>query len=58
MMFEAARRYLAKRMRKETAAKVREEHYPAPFRLIDLFEKHGGSYESAEARGDARLSRR
>ena len=46
MMFEAARRYLANRMRKETAAKVREEHYPAPFRLIDLFEKHGGSYET------------
>ena len=46
VMFEATRRYLANRMRKETAAKVREEHYPAPFRLIDLFEKHGGSYES------------
>jgi 3-hydroxyacyl-CoA dehydrogenase/enoyl-CoA hydratase/3-hydroxybutyryl-CoA epimerase len=46
MMFDAARRYLANRMRKETAAKVREDHYPAPFRLIDLFEKHGGSYES------------
>ncbi|MFZ0570538.1 MAG: 3-hydroxyacyl-CoA dehydrogenase NAD-binding domain-containing protein [Rhodomicrobium sp.] len=46
LMFEAARRYLANRMRKETAAKVREEHYPAPFRLIDLFEKHGGGYES------------
>jgi 3-hydroxyacyl-CoA dehydrogenase / enoyl-CoA hydratase / 3-hydroxybutyryl-CoA epimerase len=46
MMFEAARSYLANRMRKETAAKVREDHYPAPFRLIDLFEKHGGSYES------------
>ncbi len=45
MMVEAARRYLANRMRKETAEKVREEHYPAPFRLIDLFEKHGGSYE-------------
>ncbi len=46
MAFEAGRRYLAQRMRKETAEKVREEHYPAPFRLIDLFEKHGGSYES------------
>ncbi len=46
MTFEAVRRYLAKRMRKETAEKVREDHYPAPFRLIDLFEKHGGSYES------------
>src|SRR5208282_3601476 len=46
LVFETVRRYLAKRMRQETAAKVREEHYPAPFRLIDLFEKHGGSYES------------
>jgi 3-hydroxyacyl-CoA dehydrogenase/enoyl-CoA hydratase/3-hydroxybutyryl-CoA epimerase len=32
---------LAKQMRKKTAAKVREEHYPAPFRLIDLFEQFG-----------------
>jgi 3-hydroxyacyl-CoA dehydrogenase / enoyl-CoA hydratase / 3-hydroxybutyryl-CoA epimerase len=46
MAFEQARSYLAKRMRKETAAKVREEHYPAPFRLIDLFEKYGGSYDA------------
>jgi 3-hydroxyacyl-CoA dehydrogenase/enoyl-CoA hydratase/3-hydroxybutyryl-CoA epimerase len=43
--FEPVRRFLANRMRKETAAKVREEHYPAPFRLIDLFEKHGGDFE-------------
>jgi 3-hydroxyacyl-CoA dehydrogenase / enoyl-CoA hydratase / 3-hydroxybutyryl-CoA epimerase len=46
MALEPARTYLANRMRKETADKVREEHYPAPFRLIDLFEKHGGSYEA------------
>ena len=32
---------LAKQMRAKTAAKVREEHYPAPFRLIDLFERYG-----------------
>jgi 3-hydroxyacyl-CoA dehydrogenase/enoyl-CoA hydratase/3-hydroxybutyryl-CoA epimerase len=37
-----ARGFLAKKMRQETAKKVREDHYPAPFRLIDLFEKHGG----------------
>ncbi|RME97173.1 MAG: 3-hydroxyacyl-CoA dehydrogenase, partial [Alphaproteobacteria bacterium] len=35
------RGFLAKQMRKQTAAKVREEHYPAPFRLIDLFEQYG-----------------
>lgn len=46
MMFEPARKYFANRMRKETAAKVREEHYPAPFRLIDLFERAGGSFEA------------
>ncbi len=33
---------IANRMRAETRKKVREEHYPAPFRLIDLFEQHGG----------------
>ncbi len=36
------RGYLAGKMRAETAKKVREDHYPAPFRLIDLFEKYGG----------------
>ncbi len=35
------RGYLAKKMREETGKKVREDHYPAPFRLIDLFETHG-----------------
>ena len=34
---------LAEQMRKKTREKVREEHYPAPFRLIDLFERSGGS---------------
>jgi 3-hydroxyacyl-CoA dehydrogenase/enoyl-CoA hydratase/3-hydroxybutyryl-CoA epimerase len=33
---------LANKMRAETAKKVREDHYPAPFRLIELFEKFGG----------------
>ncbi len=46
MIFEPARAFLANRMRKETAAKVRQDHYPAPFRLIDLFEKYGGSFEA------------
>ncbi|MCH9764955.1 MAG: enoyl-CoA hydratase/isomerase family protein, partial [Alphaproteobacteria bacterium] len=44
-----ARGLLAKKMRDETAKKVREDHYPAPFRLIDLFEKHGGNYEAMKA---------
>lgn len=38
MAKQPVRGFLAKQMREKTAAKVREEHYPAPFRLIDLFE--------------------
>jgi len=34
---------VASRMRAQAAKKARETHYPAPFRLIDLFEQHGGS---------------
>jgi 3-hydroxyacyl-CoA dehydrogenase/enoyl-CoA hydratase/3-hydroxybutyryl-CoA epimerase len=34
---------LVSRMRAETAKKVREDHYPAPFRLIDLFAETGGN---------------
>ncbi|MEW5962570.1 MAG: 3-hydroxyacyl-CoA dehydrogenase NAD-binding domain-containing protein [Pseudomonadota bacterium] len=40
---------LAKRMREETRKKVREEHYPAPFRLIDLFERQGGDPAALKA---------
>jgi len=38
-----ARKLLAGQMRKQTASKARPEHYPAPYRLIDAFERHGGS---------------
>jgi 3-hydroxyacyl-CoA dehydrogenase / enoyl-CoA hydratase / 3-hydroxybutyryl-CoA epimerase len=41
MLKQPVRGMLAKQMRTKTAAKVREEHYPAPFRLIDLFERYG-----------------
>ena len=44
-----ARTLLAKKMRAETAKKAREDHYPAPFRLIDLFENHGGDYDALKA---------
>ena len=37
------RGYLAEQMRKRTREKVAESHYPAPFRLIDLFATYGGS---------------
>ena len=45
MLKQPARGLLAKQMRQKTAAKVREEHYPAPFRLIDLFETCGDDPE-------------
>ena len=41
-----ARLALAKKMRSEVAKKAREDHYPAPYRLIDLFEKHGGDLDA------------
>ncbi|MBA2124849.1 3-hydroxyacyl-CoA dehydrogenase [Hyphomicrobium methylovorum] len=40
---------LANKMRQETAKKVRADHYPAPFRLIDLFEKEGGDLDAMKA---------
>ena len=49
---------LAKKLRAETAKKVREDHYPAPFRLIDLFETHAGNLDGmkvAETRAFAPL---
>lgn len=38
-----ARAILAAQMRKKTQAKARPEHYPAPYRLIDTWEKWGGN---------------
>ncbi|MCT8996997.1 3-hydroxyacyl-CoA dehydrogenase NAD-binding domain-containing protein [Chelativorans intermedius] len=37
-----ARRMAAKRMRAQAQEKAPQQHYPAPHRLIDLWEKHGG----------------
>jgi 3-hydroxyacyl-CoA dehydrogenase/enoyl-CoA hydratase/3-hydroxybutyryl-CoA epimerase len=53
-----ARALLAGRLRTETAKRAREEHYPAPFRLIDLFEAHAGDLrlmKAAETRAFAPL---
>src|SRR4029079_8556818 len=36
-------------MREETRKKAREDHYPAPYRLIDLFERYGGSYAAMKS---------
>ena len=41
------RNLLAKIMRNTVAKKVRQEHYPAPFAVIDLWEKEGGFDERA-----------
>lgn len=43
MRLGPVRKFLANQMRTKTKAKVREDHYPAPFKLIELFEEHGGS---------------
>ncbi|TAM33668.1 MAG: 3-hydroxyacyl-CoA dehydrogenase [Rhodanobacter sp.] len=37
-----ARQILAPMVLKQTAAKVRKEHYPAPFALIDVWKRGGG----------------
>jgi 3-hydroxyacyl-CoA dehydrogenase/enoyl-CoA hydratase/3-hydroxybutyryl-CoA epimerase len=36
-----ARKFLARQMRKQTAAKANPAHYPAPFELIDAWEQYG-----------------
>jgi 3-hydroxyacyl-CoA dehydrogenase/enoyl-CoA hydratase/3-hydroxybutyryl-CoA epimerase len=41
-----ARGFLASRMRREAAKAAPPQHYPAPYRLIDLWEKHGGDKEA------------
>ncbi len=46
------RKFLAGQMRKQTSAKARQEHYPAPFELIDAFEAEGHS-QSAMIRLEA-----
>ncbi len=54
-----ARQILAPMMLKQTAAKVRREHYPAPFALIDVWQRGGGSMQQRlrlEARSVARLA--
>ena len=37
-----ARGFAARKMREEAAKRAPPEHYPAPYRLIDLWEAHGG----------------
>ncbi len=52
------RRWLAKFVRKETAKKANPKHYPAPYKLIDLFEDHADDFPAmleAEAVGVGEL---
>lgn len=40
------RGYVAGKMREQARKKARSEHYPAPYALIDLFEKHGNDWQA------------
>jgi 3-hydroxyacyl-CoA dehydrogenase/enoyl-CoA hydratase/3-hydroxybutyryl-CoA epimerase len=54
-----ARQILAPMVVKQTAAKVRKEHYPAPFAMIDVWKRGGSSIEQRlklEARSVAKLA--
>jgi 3-hydroxyacyl-CoA dehydrogenase/enoyl-CoA hydratase/3-hydroxybutyryl-CoA epimerase len=44
-----ARPYIAGKMREQARKKARPEHYPAPYALIDLFEKHGNDWKAMSA---------
>ncbi len=53
-----ARGFLAKQMRSKTAQRAKEEHYPAPYRLIDTWEVYGNDCDAmmqAEAKAVGRL---
>ena len=43
-----ARSFAAKRMRAQARAKAPPEQYPAPYALIDLWEKHGGDQQAMQ----------
>ncbi|MFK2893910.1 3-hydroxyacyl-CoA dehydrogenase NAD-binding domain-containing protein [Dyella flagellata] len=54
-----ARQILAPMVIKQTAAKVRKEHYPAPFALIDVWKRGGNNIQQRlklEARSVAKLA--
>ncbi|MEE4217505.1 MAG: 3-hydroxyacyl-CoA dehydrogenase NAD-binding domain-containing protein [Xanthomonadales bacterium] len=56
--FGPVRKFLAGQMRKQTAAKARPAHYPAPFEMIDAWEQHGDDWRqmlNEEAERVARL---
>lgn len=42
--FGPIRGYIANKMREEAKKKANPEHFPAPYALIDLFERHGNNW--------------
>lgn len=46
---------VAAKARKQTAAKARREHYPAPYAIIDIWAKHGGDALAVPAGDPASL---
>jgi len=52
-----ARGFLAKQMRKQTAAKANPDHYPAPFELIDAWEQCGDDPHAMMTEEVERVSR-
>ncbi|MEH6719818.1 MAG: 3-hydroxyacyl-CoA dehydrogenase NAD-binding domain-containing protein [Aurantimonas endophytica] len=44
-----ARALMASQMRRKAADKAPKAHYPAPYRLIDLWEEHGGNAKAMQA---------
>jgi 3-hydroxyacyl-CoA dehydrogenase/enoyl-CoA hydratase/3-hydroxybutyryl-CoA epimerase len=56
--FGPVRSIIAGQMRSQVARRARPEHYPAPYKLIELWQEYGGSGEQAydaEARSMAHL---
>ena len=47
--FRPARALVASQMRKQAAERAPKQHYPAPYRLIDLWEAHGGDAKAMQA---------
>jgi len=58
LAWPVVRSFVASQARKQVARRARPEHYPAPYAILDLFERYGasgaGAYE-AEARSIAKL---
>ncbi len=58
LSWRPVRTFITDALRRQVAARVRREHYPAPYAIVDLWAKHGGhgraAYE-AEAQSIAAL---